>query len=163
MRNTTLPEQITAEVTETLVADALQTHKAVNLLSRDTLRRNLSTYLINGWKLDAGGFIHIRRRDDHVTLIIKGLDGSAATSNAFMQFRNDGAGPSTNFQPSEDRLSPKFRISGAPSEDWWIAAQGTVLNAASLTGAAVIKTGAIAAEITWTTEKAWPTVLPPAV
>lgn len=87
MANTSLPTGLTTGTT-THIADHNTIHAEVNELSRDTGLRSLTSLLANGWTATG---VRIERVRDLVHFYWRGLDGSAATSAAFLTF-GPGAG-----------------------------------------------------------------------
>lgn len=79
-----------------------QVAKDLNSTTRDTGWRDVSSLLLNGFTV--GTLLRIRRKDDRVQLMFRGLNGSAATSTQFL------AVP-TGFQPVTDLEDGPFRSS----------------------------------------------------
>src|SRR5690606_8631200 len=82
MANTSLPTGLTTGNT-THIADHNTLHAEVNELSRSTGLRDITSLLANGWTATG---VRIERIRDHVYFYWRGLDGSAATSNALIEF-----------------------------------------------------------------------------
>lgn len=88
MANTSLPSPVSASPTGHLDYHT-QLHREVNELSRNTGLRNVTDLLVNGWTATT---VYIERVRDRVYLYVRGLDGSAATSAAFLSFSDLGTG-----------------------------------------------------------------------
>lgn len=125
MANTTLPTNITSGTTG-LISDANTVHGEVNELSRNTGLRSVSSLLINGWTATS---VYIERVRDHTYLYVRGLDGTGASSGAFLSFSDLGAGfrPIGNsFQSDlhEDAAGDPIRLRAdannilSPLRDW---------------------------------------------
>lgn len=80
MPNTNLPTTISAGSTGH-ISHANTVHGEVNDLSRSTGLRNVTSLLINGWTATS---VYVERIRDRVHLYVRGLDGTAATSGAFL-------------------------------------------------------------------------------
>ena len=168
MPNTSLPETVTAGT-----LDHPGMHQTVNQemnrITRDTGWRDLSGALVNGWTIDAGGYLAIRREADKTKLAVMRLNGAAATSPVFVAF---GAEPgiSTNFRMALAGLgtpgtatSPIHRVSST-SESVYFYMQNAGIAVRVLEGAtpaASSGTGLVVWE--FPSELAWPSRLPPAV
>lgn len=85
MPNTALPT--IAPGSTGRIAQQNVVHAEINELSRATGLRDITALLANDWKATAV-YIEITRQE--VTLHWRGLDGTAATSNAFLLFGTDG-------------------------------------------------------------------------
>lgn len=120
----------------------------INLLSRDTGWRDVSSLLTNGFTVST--LLRIRRKDDRVQLLIRGLSGVSATNTVFM------ACPK-GFEPVTDIEDGPFRSSlDAYTEKLFVAgATGFRMNA---TGKALAGTAAQIFEYPCTAS--WPSVLP---
>lgn len=169
MPNTTLPTNVTAGTTghagmhNTIAAE-------LNRMTRDTGLRDASSLIANGWTLDSGGFIYIRRVDDEVTLYMRGLNGSAATSNTFLIGGTAEPGVlSRDFRPSvsasvtHTTVSPLYRAT--PNGTPWFLFYDAAWRCGTQNSAATPPTGFGSAIVQWTYKTAmpWPTNLPPAV
>lgn len=95
MANTSLPSPVSASPTGHLDYHT-QLHREVNELSRNTGLRNVTDLLINGWTATT---VYIERVRDRVYLYVRGLDGSAATSAAFLPFGNAAGQIPAGFRP----------------------------------------------------------------
>lgn len=169
MPNTTLPTDVTSGSTGH-AGFHNTVHTEINRLTRDTGLRDISGYLINGWTLDSGGYALIRRVDERVTLYLKGLNGSAATTQTFLAAGNTAAeGISTNFTPSPNgvslqTMSPLYRPAvGSPP--WYLFYSNNSWRTANVDSAAAIVSwsGSSGIEWSWTANRAWPSFLPPEV
>ena len=125
MANTSLPTSISAGSTGH-ISHANTVHDEVNELSRSTGLRSVHSLLVNGWNATS---VYIERVRDHTYLYLRGLDGTAATSGAFLSFSDLGAGfrPIGNsFQSAlhEDAAGDPIRLRAdanniiSPSRDW---------------------------------------------
>lgn len=99
MPNTNLPTNVTTGST-THIPDHNTIAVEINELSRSTGLRDVTSLLANGWTVAASGGVRIERVRDWVYFYWRGLDGTAATSNAFLLF-GDGTGTTIS-----ERFSP---------------------------------------------------------
>ena len=145
-------------------------HAEINRLSRDTFLCDAAGLLANGWTLDAGGFVYLRRVNDEVTLYIRGLNGSAATSNIFLKGGTSEPGVvSRDFRPSVDAgnsiptVGPLFRAS--PSGTPWFLFYDAGWRAGRDGAAATPPAGIGSSVVQWTykTGMTWPTNIHPVV
>lgn len=171
MANTSLPTGVNAGTTghagfhNTL-------HTEVNKLSRSTGKRNIESYLINGWAIDrssiSGSGIWIERVDDMVILTARGLDGSNATSSLMMATvsSDTGEGISRNFLT--DSGTYKSGVHSNDERELWIFAYTTTnlyINNATPGTPGVThfkKCGGYERQFIWHTTRNWPSFLPPA-
>lgn len=86
MPNTALPTNV-APGTTGRIAQTNVVHAEVNELSRATGLRDITSLLVNGWTATS---VYIEITRDWVHFYWRGLDGSAATSNAFLVFGTGG-------------------------------------------------------------------------
>ena len=126
-----------------------QTNEAVNELARDTGWRDISGLLINGW--DAGTFIRIRRKDDRVQLLLRGVSGSSATSVKLMNM------PAGFTAPTDLELAP-YRCTDQSNTTLFI---GSTIEGGIRLGTTGKQLAATVAQIAeWPCTAAWPSTLP---
>lgn len=122
-----------------------ETNEEVNILGRDTGRRDMATLLINGW---TAANIEIQRQNGRCYLRFAGLDGSAATSSRFMEVPAGFQPPFITETYAQRNISSAF-------------VQGVTL---SLSGGFTIPTGTVLGsayrEVSWTSTASWPDPLP---
>lgn len=170
MPNTTLPTNVTAG-TSGHADFHNQLHTEVNRITRDTGLRDISSFLMNGWTLKSGGYAYIRRVDNQVYLYLNGLDGSAATSQAFLYcgaVNPSIPGISGSFAPaaastSLQTMSPLFRRPVGQGAPWYLFWSSNYFRTADMdSGSAIVSMTGSGVEWQWTAERSWPSTLPPA-
>lgn len=121
MWNLDLPEDLTAGDSG-YISHRNDVHSFVNEASVDTGWRNVP--LRNGFTLESGGFLRIRKVLNFITVIsMSGIDGSSATSDVMMEFNsNPSNGVDAGYRGSDPLRSPRFVIGGGDSLELRIAA-----------------------------------------
>lgn len=121
MWNLDLPETLTAGDTG-YVGHRNAVHAWANEASVDTGWRNVP--LRNGFTLESGGFLRIRKVLNFITVIsMSGIDGSSATSAVMMEFNsNPATGVDAGYRGSDPLRSPRFVISSTDTMELRIAA-----------------------------------------
>lgn len=109
MWNLDLPEDLTANDTG-YIAHRNAVHAFVNEASVDTGWRNVP--LVNGYTLESGGFLRIRKVLNFITIIsMSGIDASAASSDVMINFNsNPSSGVDANYRGSDPLRAPLFPL-----------------------------------------------------
>lgn len=159
MPNTSLPTNVTAGTTNH-TADHNVIAAEINRLSRDTGWRDVSSFLKDGWALNAGGKAQVRRQDNQVTWRLVQINGLAATSQNFFAM-NASAEISNGFGPDFPLVSPMFRPAPEDTSPFWFYVTSSQF-AIRTSGTSVTQLGISVIEVSYKTDRAWPTFLPPA-
>lgn len=121
MWNLDLPENLTG-ASSGYITHRNAVHAWANEASVDTGWRNVP--LINGYTLESGGFLRIRKALGLITIIsMCGIDASAATNDVMINFSSNASnGVDANYRGTEPLRSPLFPIGGGDSLELRIAA-----------------------------------------
>src|SRR5690606_1870739 len=123
---------------------------AINELTRDTGRRNVTSYLINGWTASE---VTVQRVRDRVYFRFQGLNGTSATSTRMMDFSGSGIG--TGFSPPSASESPALRTGSTYDMRLTVSLTG------GISGPTGYNLGTSSArEFSWPCEASWPSPLP---
>lgn len=115
----------------------------------DTGWRDVSTLLLNGWALNTGGVIRLRRLGSAIHLVVANLSGAVATAQTILP-----ALPGFNYSDWIAMWSTvKSRRIDHRGSTALLAAQGTPYDAWN-------DVGGMRDYFTWSTVDAWPTTLP---
>lgn len=97
MPNTNLPTNITKDYPG-YPAMLNTAHAEINELSRNTGRRDITSYLINGWTAPTStSRVLIEGVRDEINLYTRGISGENATSMYFLRFADLAANPGAPF------------------------------------------------------------------
>lgn len=155
MPNTSLPTNVAPGSTGH-IGHANIVHEEINRLSQDTGLRDVTSLLVNGWKVGAGGYVRIRRVNDLVTLFVNRLDGRDSTNRAFLDAGNQAPAISLNMFPKDNQLSALFKgSSDTATEPWNMFTSGN-----SFWLSQQILTGNTTVSWTFQTDRAKPSFLP---
>lgn len=109
MANTSLPTGLTTGNTSH-IPNHNTLHAEVNELSRATGLRDITSLLANGWTATG---VRIERVRDLVYFYWRGLDGSAATSNAFLTFGSGSGNISDRFASMDGSYQTELHLDDA--------------------------------------------------